>query len=130
MLYSVDSSNLGRLDYESLPQQALMEMVVSQMSDLNQKRLKDKNGNFLDLSEWEGVYMNEDSTIKKVIWGFHNRSNTKPKNQGRICLEWLPESVEVFKINFRGFEGELDCSKLPKELRDFRIYNNRWKGED
>ena len=43
--------SLGRLDYESMSQQALMEMVVGGLSEFNQRPLKDPDGNFLELSQ-------------------------------------------------------------------------------
>ena len=53
-LMCVDPS-LGRLDYESLSEQALMEMLTDGMDEGGKSGCKDDTGNFLDVCERRGV---------------------------------------------------------------------------
>ena len=55
-LYFADNKSIGRVDYSSLPQQALMEIMAESIDD---KRIfQDNDGNFLEISEWVGVVTN------------------------------------------------------------------------
>ena len=67
-LIFTDIHNLGRLDYASLSQQALMEVVVE---NLNCKDIFcDKEGHFLDITEWDGVEINENGGVTEIVWTY------------------------------------------------------------
>eukprot|EP00009_Paramoeba_aestuarina_P002483 CAMPEP_0201509468 /NCGR_PEP_ID=MMETSP0161_2-20130828/2514_1 /ASSEMBLY_ACC=CAM_ASM_000251 /TAXON_ID=180227 /ORGANISM="Neoparamoeba aestuarina, Strain SoJaBio B1-5/56/2" /LENGTH=376 /DNA_ID=CAMNT_0047904421 /DNA_START=33 /DNA_END=1163 /DNA_ORIENTATION=- len=125
-----DPSALGRLNYESMSQQALMEMVISKMSDENRRQFQDCNSNFLDVSEWEMVEMGDDGkSVVKIEWENEDPDQIELEEQGTISLEWLPDTVTEFCISNRKFKGTLDCGKLPKSLEIFSVGENRLTGE-
>ena len=128
-LIAVDST-LGRLEYNSLSQQALMEMVVSQLSEADQNRFKDDAGNFLDIEHWDGVVMKSDNAhVHEIIWNLLFEEDENKENYGSICVEWLPDTVEVVRIDNHGIGGVLMCFKLPINLRTLDAQNNRLTGE-
>ena len=126
-LNSVDPT-LGRLDYNSLSQQALMEMVIGQLSAPYQNAFKDDAGNFLDIEHWYGVAMYSDN-VEEISWTFPFEEDYKRENHGRICLEWLPDTVRIFTIDNNYICGVLTCSKLPRSLRQLYAQNNRFAGK-
>ena len=65
-LLAVDPS-LGRLDYESLSDQALMEMLIDALPTEEKAMFKDANGNFQDVCEWT----NMDCTDERVTEVLH-----------------------------------------------------------
>ena len=76
----------GRVDRASLPQQALMEMVIDGIAN-KQKICGDANEP-KDSEEWIGVTV-EDEEVVSIRW-------RQFKLEGSLHLEWLPSSVMEF----------------------------------
>ena len=64
LLEAVDSS-FGRLDYASLSQQALMEMVIEGIA--NKEKICGDANEPNDIEEWEGVTV-EDGEVVEIAW--------------------------------------------------------------
>ncbi|KNH04860.1 hypothetical protein XU18_3985 [Perkinsela sp. CCAP 1560/4] len=66
-LDTVDPS-LGRVDLESLPQQALMEMVIEGIA--NKEKICGDVDEPKDIEEWKGVTV-EDGQVVEINWSHH-----------------------------------------------------------
>ena len=64
------SSPLGKVDFSSLTQQTLMEMVISEVQD--SEAVKDSDGMFLDIVQWEGVGLDANGDVKEVCFLFES----------------------------------------------------------
>mmetsp|Transcript_2619 Transcript_2619/g.4035 ORF Transcript_2619/g.4035 Transcript_2619/m.4035 type:complete len:299 (-) Transcript_2619:86-982(-) len=126
-LVTADPS-LGRLDYDSMTQQALMEIAIGEFSEKSQEKFKDENGNFGDIRDWEGVQVDANKSVEVLEWHSSTRIGHKSENHGTIRLGWIPKTVQTILLMNRGLEGELDCAKLPKALRQLEVDRNRLTG--
>ena len=122
-LHTADESALGRFDYLTMSQQALMEAVLEHST--LKKQFQDEKGNFLDLSEWKGVTMDEAS--QKVT-----KVNLKPadadEDGGSIDLAALAPSVVSFKFRRCGITGTIDLTSLPDGLEQLDGRRNNITG--
>ena len=116
LLYAVDPS-LGRLDYDSLSDQTLMEIFTSRMKEEHIEVLQDKSGNFLDVCEWENVVCTDDRVthVKMSYWVF----TEKP-----VAFEYIPPLVTYFEAVYCLMRGSLDTRVLPVHLVKFTVYGN------
>ena len=121
---TVDSS-LGRLDYTSLSQQALMEMVIEGITQ--KEAICGDPDEPKDIEEWKGVLM-EDGEVVEIEW-----RGTYLENQSRLtgplCLEWLPSSVRKFVVRWNQLTGTLDLTSLPTSMKWLDIGHNACTGE-
>ena len=148
---------LGRLDYDSLSDQANMEILVEALDDDFQRTVRDRNGNFLDVCDWPCVECNDDEDVVKVTLkskfnsiasGTVNFSHI-PRNvvefrartdaghflatpcslTGTIATERLSSIIQVFDVDHCIFHGTLEMKTLLRDLRSFDVSHNRFEGE-
>ena len=123
MLFTlVDSSALGRLDYLSMSQQALMECLVAQFNEKSLQIFLDENKNFKDISEWGGVKCDDEGDVVQIEWSDASRHGL----EGSIDFQWIPPTVKTLKLEAHCFApsliGSLDVHVLPRSLQVLRIY--------
>ncbi|KNH08097.1 hypothetical protein XU18_1313 [Perkinsela sp. CCAP 1560/4] len=116
-LDAVDPS-LGRLDYASLSQQALMEMVIEGIA--NKEKICGDVDEPTDIEEWEGVTI-EDGQVVEIAW-------RQFRLRGALHLEWLPSSVRKVLVSCNKLTGTLDCASLPTSLKKLNIGCNAFTG--
>ena len=122
VLHSVDPA-LGRLDYESLSDQALMEMLVAAMPDEDKKELLDGNGNYLDVCEWSCVKCKDERVFQIDVL-------ERPFSEKQFPFWFIPPSVDTFAAgDEKGLSGTLDTGDLPRGLRYLDIEMNCLHGE-
>ena len=109
-----NDSALGRIDPTMLDNQTRMELLVEGLSDESKKKYKDASGNFLDIQEWDGVYLDKDT---KEIAGF----TVRPRTHGAVAFEFLPDSVVTFGASRSDIEGTVPVELLPRGLKVFDI---------
>ena len=125
-LLTVDPS-LGRLDYESLSDQALMEMLIEGLKSEQKAMYKDANGNFHDVCEWRGMSCIDNS----VTFVSFNNLDFGSK---QFPFDFIPPSAVTFIATLCGSHGTLDTSLLPTSLTTLNVQHNdlegtiRWKG--
>ena len=115
-LLTVDPS-LGRLDYESLSDQALMEMLIDGLQADHKALFQDANGNFQDVCEWKGITCTDDrvTSIDMPYIYFDEK---------QFPFEFVPPHVTEFFANMKDLHGTLDASQLPLDLRYLSISDN------
>ena len=99
-------SALGRLDYDSMSQQALIELAFSKSK---RSDIRDENGNFKDLSDMPQCTLDAEGNVQSVTTGFFDDVRT----------EWLPKTVESLFVTGLGIT--VDFTKLPAALRKLEV---------
>ena len=121
---SVDPT-LGRVDYSSLSDQTLMELLVDGFDDETKKRYQDKDGMYLDVCKWSCAACDDDQRVIKV--------NIKTENvSGSLELYYVPPKVEyLFASSCRNgrLTGSVDLTQLPGGIQDVHLNRNRLTGE-
>uniref|UniRef100_A0A7S4U8T9 Leucine-rich repeat protein n=1 Tax=Paramoeba aestuarina TaxID=180227 RepID=A0A7S4U8T9_9EUKA len=116
-LFASDSSALGRLDYASLTQQTLMELLVDGI--VFTKYGDPKKG--IDVSRWSYVDVDPDGDV--TSW-FPSECNLT----GSVALQWLPKTVVDVDISMNSLCGTLDLECLPDGLQELIVYKNKFSG--
>ena len=117
-LDAVDPS-LGRVDRASLPQQALMEMLIEGIT--NKEEICGDADEPTDIEEWKGVTI-EDGQVVEIAWHLFLL-------EGSFHLEWLPISVRKFLVRWNyKITGTLDCASLPISMKTLDIGFNAFTG--
>ena len=111
------SSHLGRLDYASLSQEILMELLIEHI----EKKEKITTEDDTDIESWNGITCNEHGDVMRVNWGFLNI-------RGKIDLQWLPSTIKYFQISGNSFKGSADFSRLPTKLESVELGGNSLDG--
>ena len=119
-LLSLDPA-LGRLDYDSLSDQALMEILISGMNNYEKANFQDENGNFLEISEWDGVQFESDR-VTSIQWLYLEFS------EQQFPFAFIPLLVRCFQVSHASLCGTLDPSLLPTTLDDFDVSINALDG--
>ena len=112
---------LGRLDYASLSDQALMEMLIVHMDDDQKGQFQDKNGHFKDITEWRDIRCKEDS-VKEI--SFYNCRFSSE----RFPFELIPPRVKEVFIFFSNLHGTINAALLPLSLISFKVKYNKLHG--
>ena len=124
-LLAADPS-LGRLDYESLPDQALMEMLVEDLNAKIKEDIQDTKGNFHDVCEWQswcGLYT---ECVDERVTAICFQGNLFNEKQFRF--DFIPALVEEFTVNRCALHGTLDTAHLPASLVTIDVGNNELHG--
>ncbi|KNH05182.1 leucine-rich repeat protein [Perkinsela sp. CCAP 1560/4] len=116
-LVAVDPS-LGRVDYGSLSQQTLMEMVIEGIT--NKEEICGDVDDPTDIDEWKGVTI-EDGEVVEIVWSLFYLT-------GSLCLEWLPSFVRKFVVAFNQLAGTLDLTSLPMSMKKLDLGGNAFTG--
>ena len=120
LLRAVDSS-LGRLDYESLSDQALMEITFDGLAEQSKAHFQDTHGSFTDVCSWTGVHCNAQGRVTRIHTVFGTNLH------GFVALDFLPPLVTVVNLQAFGvpignsMHGTLSTAKLPLRLEVFYL---------
>ena len=104
---AADPSALGRIDYATLSQQAMMELLAqNQPSDRFCAR---RGTGFTEIAQWKGVTI-ADGLVTAILWTHTG------KQPGTIDMRWIPPSV--VHLGLSGFTIEnFDVGYFPRNLR-------------
>ncbi|KNH05349.1 hypothetical protein XU18_3615 [Perkinsela sp. CCAP 1560/4] len=116
-LDAVDPS-LGRVDLESLPQQALMEMVIEGIT--NKEKICGDADEPKDIKEWKGVTI-EDGQVVEIAWHLFWL-------EGSVHFEWLPSSVREVMVTENYLTDTLDLESLPTAMENLFLGFNASTG--
>ena len=122
ILTLVDPSALGRLDYFSMSQQALMECLVAQLDASSLKSFRDRKKHFKDVHAWHGVECNSEGDVIGIDWMNSGRMVVS----GTIDYQWLPPTVSFLRIQIESdappLVGPLNFNALPQSLQNLYLY--------
>ena len=121
LIFATIDMSLGRLDYDSLSDQARMEIFVSPMSENLQKKLQDANGNFLDICEWYFVECDAEGNVDRI------RLNLSEDTKCPI-FSYIPPSVRIFSYK-RAKYCSFTQADLPPNLCEFSIESTQLLSE-
>ena len=144
---SVDPA-LGRLDYDSLSDQTLMEMLVSTLSEESKAAYQDENGAFTDIEEWAGIVCDSHGTVTEIclddgstdaLTGSLSFQFTPPSTQridfsyqhslqGTLTTSLLPVCLKYLDITHTRICGPFDLTSLPMALEELDITENNFSG--
>ena len=121
ILAAADCTELGRVNIDFLPDQALMELLVSEVADT--RKVRDENGDFLPIDKWSKVTVDRGDKVTEISWGFFFTST-----MGRIHLDFLPREVARCDVAYNKLHGKVDMTQLPRPLRALRGNGNYLRG--
>ena len=135
----------GRFDKASIPQQALMELLIEKFNSRSQ--LFTEQDAIPDFCTWVGITCSEEGELTKISWSIWQQISG-----GTLCLQWLPltvqtvciensqlcgkiethklpESLEHLSLLGNCINGSFDCGGLPRKLQTLNLFSNRLSGE-
>ena len=118
LFFNTVDPSLGRVDNESLPQQALMEMVI--YGKKNKEKICGDVDEPQGIEEWKGVTI-EDGEVVEIHWD-------RLRLKGSLHVEWLPSSVRTFVANTNHLTGTVDLASLPTAMKELLLGINAFTG--
>ena len=144
LFFTVDPT-LGRVDYTSLSDQMLVEMLIDGFDDESKKAYQDAHGAYLDVCACPGIKCDADGRVIEINMHHSNIGGSiafcylPPQMKyisaevnrltGSVDITQLPDGMETFALSMNQFTGELDLSKLPDGMKYLRIDRNQFTGE-
>ena len=102
-ILSIDPA-LGRLDYDSLSDQALMEMLVEGIAQSKKAEFQDTHGNYRDTCDWSGTFCKDERVTGIVL-------SWKEFGERQFPFDVIPPLVERFIMKESNLHGtRLVCS--------------------
>ena len=141
MFFTAVDPSLGRLDYDSLSDQACMEILTAGFTPLQKERVgliqsaKKEDCPYIDICEWVGAVCDKEGRVTKMrlrdyitppivlLTDFDRRSE-----KHRINLEYIPKSVTSFGIGGLTCMGTCNMADLPRGLKVFDVIQARLDG--
>ena len=120
LLCTVDEA-LGRLDYDSLSDQMLMEMLIENMEEGLKGPFQDENGNYKDIIDWLGISCTEGRVTEIHIYHSHF-------NEVQFPFEFIPPLVTWFTFTNSNLHGTINPKSLPSHLTLFQVSLNNLTG--
>ena len=119
LLSSVDS-NLERVDYSSMSDQTLMELLFEGFDEDIQAEYQDGHGKYLDVCEWDYVDCDEDD---RVI-SFDEEGDIS----GSLQLCYLPPKMQSLLLTYKELTGSVDLTQLPPKMESLTLDDNQFTG--
>ena len=122
-----DDTGLGRVNYTTMSEQSLMELLVADLTGA--EKFHGPDGNFLPLEEWSGITFSKDGNVRDISWSNNVfLGNNRVLPGGTIHLRWLPRTLRKFTISSMGLHGTVDGQALPDTLAIFSLHDNKIGG--
>ena len=112
---------LGRVEYYSLSDQTLMEILSEGLLERCKTGIQDSNGLYTDVTDWAWVAC---SPAARVISIIADRCDLV----GSIALDFIPPEVTTFKAHNNALRGTLDSHRFPGKIISFDIGQNKCSG--
>ncbi|KNH04776.1 leucine-rich repeat protein [Perkinsela sp. CCAP 1560/4] len=125
MIQTILAADVARVEFDMLPQQSLMELVVEGFAMKSRFSKKGDEG-YSDIEEWHGVRFNDLKEVDVVKWTSY-KSGHFPDG-GTLDIQWLPSTVRDFGLTESRMEGTVNVSLLPRVMERLCIRQNRLTG--
>ena len=112
---------LGRVDYHSLSDQLLMEMLIEGLSKKSKRKYQHHNRMYLDVCDWGCVKCDADERVIKI-------SENGENMRGSLQLCYIPPKVMHLRMTWKKLTGPIDLAQLPQFIEKLELYNNRFCG--
>ena len=138
------SRALGRLDYSSLSDQALMEIIVDGIPASERDAFADEHGGLTDACEWDSVTCVDErvTEISFVCYEFEKAQFPfdfipplasiviveECAIKGSLDTAVLPHRLIQLNVGINSLHGTIDFSKFPQGLMRLRINVNTFEG--
>ena len=120
ILFSGADPALGRFDHASLSPQAVMEMLIEGLEDVD--KICGSREEPKDISDWKGVNVDEDTgEVTEIDWDYLEL-------KGSLDWKWLPSSLLLFGASWNGFSGSFDSNCLQPSLQTLFLFMNAFTG--
>ena len=142
LFLSVDS-NLGRVDYNSLSDQMLMEMLYGGFDEVTQQLYQNEDDIYFDVCEWSSVQCDPEGKVIEINeysieTGSLQISCIPPavtsieisqtKLTGSIDLEQLPQYLGYLSLEYNQLTGSIDLTQLPDAMEMMYLSSNQFTG--
>ena len=143
-MFLLGVDGLGRFDVESLPDQAIMEILISQLVESTVKQYQTPDGDFTDKCTWSGVACDKDGNVTSIkfnwlSWWMPRYSvpefNMFPRflqsfslhlgSTSSIDIGALPPSLEALSVNVAKVDGVIKWDDLPENLEILNLQHLR-----
>ena len=139
----IADSHLGRVDYTSLSDQTLMELLIEGIEEESKRTYQNDDRTFKNVCEWPRVQCDSEERVVRFkgtpnMKGAIELTHIPPKAEsfyllgfnlkGTLNTQCLPQSLENFSISMNHFDGTVDFVSLPEALVDFNIHKNAFHG--
>ena len=115
----IDTDGTGRVDFASLTQQTLLELVVDEITE--RYRFQEEDEQYLSLIDWYGVTLNDNGEVLGINW-------SQRSLEGNIRLEWLPPTLTDIDIGLNILQGSVTVQNLPRSLTEIDVNSNQLSG--
>ena len=112
---------IGRFDQNFITDQQRMELLIERFSIKSRKTFRSAEGEFLEISDWEGVQLTKNENVGTV--NFFQKGFT-----GTVQFAYIPPTVTYFSCAYNFLKGAVDTAALPRPLRVFEICQNKLSG--
>mmetsp|Transcript_20869 Transcript_20869/g.32553 ORF Transcript_20869/g.32553 Transcript_20869/m.32553 type:complete len:290 (-) Transcript_20869:73-942(-) len=114
--------SLGRVDKSSLPQETLMELLLSTINSEGREIISGSEENPKPLSDWHGIRMSPTDEVTEIVW-------TSLALEGSLEFQWIPDTVITFHVYGDRFYGTVDWPALQESnVQRLNIGDNRLVG--
>ena len=125
-LFLCADPSLGRVDYSSLSDQTLMEMLIECLDDETKAEYQDTDGLYLDVCDWSCTKCDDEERVIEI-------SLESPQVSGSLELCYVPPNVKVIKArsmwNHSKLSGSADLTHLPEGIGGIDLRGNELTGE-
>ena len=117
-LYSASSfrHKPWRVDYTSLSDQTLMELLFEGFDEDTQQRYQDSDGTYLDVFQWACVKCDKERSVIQI-----SRSGC---TSGSLHLRYLPPKFQSLQMSYTGLAGSIDLTHLPQTMANIYLVGN------
>ena len=127
-MLSLADTGLFRANPATLSDQTRMELLIAESPDALHQKFSDKEGDYLDVCDWESVACDDDGNVTKIDLCMFELG-------GSVSLEYLPPMLEYldmsrFEWRYSKFylSGTLDAALLPRYMTVCNLKNNLFSG--
>ena len=122
ILIAADPS-LGRVDYSSLSDQTLMELLIDGFDAEEKQIFQSREGMYLDVCEWSCVSCDNNGRVVKIKDSHNNTPG------GSLALSYVPPKVKEFDMSCkRSLVGSVELTNLPHGMKILSVSYNQITG--